>query len=402
MTPANTIIGTGIAAGLATGSSRISMVDALRGWALLGLFLVHCVERFQLYGLALWNDASLSWIFFLFGGKSYALFAMLFGFSFATIMGNERKRGGDFTWRFVWRLVLLLGFGTLHAMLYRGEILQVLAVVGLLLIPFDRVKSDRVLLVLAALAFLQLPHFVRLLAAEAGQGWALASPLYFTAGDLRTLSEGTFWQATVDNITGGTVAKWSYYLEAGRVTQIVGLFFVGMVAQRRGWLAEAGAHKGALLAVAAAGGLVWAFGPGLAGWLTGDPGSPAGQRLAQQIGNLWGQLGGTAVHAAVFALVWHSPLRVLVGWLAAPGRMTLTLYIGQSLIGTTLLFGWGFGLWNAFSPTVMMLGGIVLYGLQAVFAALWFRRYRFGPLEWIWRAATRGTWAMGNRQPKPA
>lgn len=385
-----------------TPAGRISMVDGLRGWALLGLFLVHCVERFELYWLAPWNDASLSWVFFLFGGKAYALFALLFGFSFATIMGNERKRGGDFTWRFVWRLVLLLGFGTLHAMIYRGEILQVLAVVGLLLIPFDRVKSDRVLLLLAALAFVQIPLFVRLVAAEAGQGWALANPLYFGSGDLRTLSEGTFWQATVDNITGGTVAKWSYYLEAGRVTQIVGLFFVGMVAQRRDWLATAGTHRGACVAVLVAGALLWTFGMNLAALVIGDPATPAGQRIDGQIGGLWAALGGTAVHAALFALIWHSPLHRLVGWLAAPGRMTLTLYLGQSVLGATLLFGWGFGLWHAFSPTVMMLGGIALYGLQALFAALWFRRYRFGPLEWLWRAATRGTWAMGNRLQNPA
>jgi uncharacterized protein len=386
-----------------TVSGRISMIDALRGWALLGLFLVHCVERFELYWLQPWNDASLSWVFYIFGGKSYALFAMLFGFSFATIMDNERKRGGDFTWRFVWRLVLLLGFGTLHALIYRGEILQVLAVVGLLLIPFDRVKSDRVLLVLAALAFLQIPLFVRMLAAGAGQGWALASPLYFTAGDLTTLSEGTFWQATVDNITGGTLAKWSYYLESGRVMQIVGLFLVGMVAQRRGWLATAGEHRGRLVALAVAGAVLWNAGPHLAALVIGDPGNPAGLRMKGQVAGLWAALGGTTVHAALFALVWHSPLRGAVGWLAAPGRMTLTLYIGQSVLGATLLFGWGFGLWNAFSPTVMMLGGIALFAAQALFARLWFDRYRFGPLEWVWRAATRGTWSMGNKvNPEPA
>ena len=99
---------------------------------------------------------------------------------------------------------------------------------------------------------------------------------------------------------------------------------------------------------------------------------------------------GTVVHAAVFALLWHSPLRLAVSWLAAPGRMTLTLYIGQSLLGASLLFGWGFGLWNAFSPTVMMLGGIALFAAQALFAKLWFDRYRFGPLEWVWRWLTYG------------
>jgi uncharacterized protein len=381
--------------------SRISMVDALRGWALLGLFLVHCVERFGLYGVETWNDETLRAVFFVFGGKSYAVFALLYGFSFATIMGNARLRGTDFTGRFVWRLALLLGFGTLHAAVFRGEILQVLAVVGLLLVPFDRVKSDKVLLALAALSFVQLPLLARLLAAEAGQGWALANPLYFTAGDLSTLTQGTWWQATWDNLTGGSLAKWSYYLEAGRVMQIVGLFFVGMVAQRRQWLAKAGHHRWTCLALAVAGALLWATGQELAGLLLGDPASVAGVRMKSQIGGLWGALGGTAVHVAVFALVFHSPLRVLVSWLAAPGKMTLTLYIGQSLLMAPLLYGWGLGLWHTFSPTAMAVGGLALYGAQALYARWWFARFRFGPLEWLWRAATRGTWSMPMRLDPP-
>ena len=115
-------------------SNRIDMVDALRGYALLGLFLVHCVERFELYWLEPqpggWFDITMA----LFAGKSFAIFALLFGFSFATIMANERTRGGDFTWRFAWRLALLFVIGTLHALIYRGDILQVLAAVGLILI----------------------------------------------------------------------------------------------------------------------------------------------------------------------------------------------------------------------------------------------------------------------------
>ena len=142
-------------------TNRVDMVDALRGFALLGLFLVHCVERWELYWLSPMPDPWSEAVMALFAGKAFAIFALLFGFSFATIMANERARGGDFTWRFAWRLLLLLAIGTLHVVLYRGDVLQVLAVVGLLLIPFDRVRSDRVLLILAALAFLQLPLWLR-------------------------------------------------------------------------------------------------------------------------------------------------------------------------------------------------------------------------------------------------
>src|SRR5687767_445305 len=161
-----------------TATDRVDLVDALRGFALLGLFMVHCVERFELYWLDPRPDAWFDAVFALFSGKAYAIFALLFGFSFATIMANERARGGDFTCRFVWRLGLLFLIGTLHGLIYRGDILQVLAAIGLLLIPFDRVKPDRVVLIVAALLFVQVPLLFR--AWGATQGWTTASPLFWT------------------------------------------------------------------------------------------------------------------------------------------------------------------------------------------------------------------------------
>ncbi|WP_160770612.1 DUF418 domain-containing protein [Alteraurantiacibacter buctensis] len=378
-------------------NGRISMVDALRGWALLGLFLVHCVERFALYRLEPWNDDTLRLIFALFGSKSFALFAMLFGFSFATIMGNARARGTDFTGRFIWRLVLLLGFGTLHVALFRGEILQLLAVVGLLMIPFDRVKSDRVLLAVAMVAFLQVPLLARMVGAALGQGWA-AMPLFpAPPDDLTTLTTGTFWQATWENLTRGNVVKWSFYIERGRAMQIVGLFLVGMVIQRRGWLARADRHRLGWGLVLLGGGALGLLGRDLA-LLVADllPGLP-GDRHAANAGMMWSMLGWTAVHAAVFVFAWQTPVQRLLGWLAAPGRMTLTLYIGQSVLMAPLLYGWGLGLWDAFNPTVMALAGLVLFALQALAARWWFARFRYGPMEWLWRAGTLGTWAVPNR-----
>ena len=67
-------------------SRRVTMVDALRGWALLGLFLVHCVEMFELHWLDPRPDPWFDAVFAVFSGKAFAIFALLFGFGFATIM----------------------------------------------------------------------------------------------------------------------------------------------------------------------------------------------------------------------------------------------------------------------------------------------------------------------------
>jgi uncharacterized protein len=372
--------------------NRISLVDALRGYALLGLFLVHCVERFEVFWLAPQFDAWHEWVFNLFAGKAFAIFALLFGFGFATIMANERARGTDFTWRFVWRLVLLLAFGTFHVVFYRGDILQVLAVVGLIMVPFDRLRSDRVLLVLAALAFLQLPLLLRWWAAGQGQAWALAQPLYFTWGSLPTLAEGSFWAVALDNLGPGTVGKWSFYLETGRVIEIAGLFLVGMVIQRRGWFEEARQHARLWFGVLVGSAVLWYLVIRLAPMVLPPEGGPdmVRQSLVWAT-DQWSGLAAMGVQVAGFVLLWLTPLRKLLGVFAAPGRMTLTLYIGQSIIAAPLFYGYGLGLWNQLSNAEVVLWGLAAFAAQVVLAAAWFRFYRYGPLEWLWRAGTRTT-----------
>lgn len=374
-------------------NSRIEMVDALRGFALLGLFLVHCLERFELYWLAPAPDPWFDWVMALFAGKSFAIFALLFGFGFATIMANERGRGGDFAWRFAWRLVLLLAFGTAHVFFYRGDILQVLAIIGLLLIPFDRIRSDRLLLVLAALAFLQLPLWLRWWAAGHGAEWAVAAPLYFTWGDLQTLAEGSAIAVALDNLGPGTVGKWSFYLETGRVTEIAGLFLAGMVLHRRRLFLDAAQHRGTWLAIAAVSGVLW----GLANAAPAAFGTEAQRQSADWLLAQARNLPAMAFQVGVFVLLWQSPVRRLLATLAPAGRMTLTLYIGQSILGVLLFYGYGLDLWDKVSNAEAVLWGIAAFAVQMAMAAWWFRRFRYGPLEWLWRAGTRTTLAVPLR-----
>ena len=373
---------------------RVTMVDALRGWALLGLFLVHCVERFELYWLNPEPDAWFDAVFAIFAGKAFAIFALLFGFGFATIMGNERMRGGDFTVRFAWRLVLLLAIGTLHALVYRGDILQVLALVGLLLIPFDRVKSNAVLLAIAALLFAQVPLLWRAVAAEGGAAWAQASAVFAGDSGLAVLATGSLGQMLAVNAGPGMVAKWSFYIETGRVVEIAGLFLVGMMIQRRGLFAEAERHKRLWLGVLGVSLLAW-VGVSWAEPRILPPWPPESAPMVRQnwewATGQWRALAATGVHVSAFVLLWHSAARPLLGWLAAPGRMTLTLYVGQSLVCVPLFYGWGLGLYDDLSHAGTVLWGLALFAGQVLFAKEWFRRYRYGPLEWVWRAGMRMT-----------
>jgi uncharacterized protein len=136
--------------------NRIELIDALRGYALMGLFLIHMVEYFELYWANPIPSAVNSSLFFLFGGKAYAMFGLLFGVSFYILMEGQARRGVDFRLQFVWRLMVLLFLGYLHSLVYGGDILTVLALTGLILVPLYRWGNASLLLV-AALFVLQGP-----------------------------------------------------------------------------------------------------------------------------------------------------------------------------------------------------------------------------------------------------
>ncbi len=80
--------------------------------------------------------------------------------------------------------------------------------------------------------------------------------------------------------------------------------------------------------------------------------------------------------------------------LALVGRMALTNYLLQTLIGSLLFFGYGLGLQSTSQLWVACLLSLPIYGLQVAFSAWWLARFRFGPVEWAWRSLT-----LGQRQP---
>lgn len=108
--------------------ARVDVADVLRGLSVLGIILLHSIEHFNFYSFpdtssqsaflnftdkAIWNG-----LFFLLGGKAYAIFAMLFGFSFFIQDDNQRMKGNDFRKRFCWRLLLLFIIGNINAMFF--------------------------------------------------------------------------------------------------------------------------------------------------------------------------------------------------------------------------------------------------------------------------------------------
>jgi uncharacterized protein len=390
--------------GIETRAERLDLVDALRGFALLGLFLVHCVELFELYWAHPVEGPVFDWVFGLFAGKSYALFALCFGLSFFLIMDSASRRGVDFRGRFAWRLILLLLIGILHGLIYRGDILQILALTGLAMLLFDRIRNNRLLIALGILCFLQIPLFVRAWAAAQGADWAVQAPLFMQDDTMAALTGGSFADALRVNLVDGQILKWSYYVETGRLVQIIGLFILGLVLGRTGFFTAPERHRRtrrAVLVVAAVlGALLWLEGPALLDFVAAE-GSAARPHLGWAL-DCWTNLAILTVEVLLFIELYETAARPLLRLLAAPGRMTLTLYVGQSLVFVPIFYGFGLGLHDDLSLAQSLWIGIVAFAAQILFAHWWFRHFFYGPLEWLWRAATRTSFDIPFRRTKPS
>jgi uncharacterized protein len=370
---------------------RIARVDALRGYALMGLFLVHMVEYYELYWAAPKPGPVHDIVFGLFAGKTFSLLALCFGFSFWVMMEGAARRGSDFSLRFAWRLVLLVAIGWLHALVYRGDIIVTLALAGFVLIPLNRIGSNRLLAWLAAFFFLQPLLLVRLAAALNGEAWALQPPGFFTDPAMPVYLNGSLGDMLAVNLWTGQVPKFHYYWETGRASQILGLFLTGLLLGRTGFFADPEPYRRPRLIALAGFGLLAAAiqlgGSTLAALLGVAPNTPQALALDFLLSSYQG-LALTAVSALLFIALWQSRAGSILQPLVPFGRMTLTFYVGQSLVFVPVFYGFGLALYRSLGQAEALALGILAVALQMAVARFWLARFAYGPLEWLWRALT--------------
>ena len=389
-------------------SGRIEMVDALRGFALSGLFLVHMLESYELYWSHPQKSGVVDTVFLLFMGKSFSLLALCFGFSFYILMERAAARGHDFSKRFAWRLLVLEGIGWLHALVYRGDIIQLLAAMGLVLLLAHRVKDNRWLIAAAVPCLVNLPQIVRLIAAANGAAWASTTPHSWTDPAMQVYLSGDIWSTFQANLTVGQMPKWWFFIESGRILQILGLYLIGLVLGRIGFFARPQDFaKGRNIALALAvlvGGLAWWFRQPFLHWVP-TLGYPVGVAWAAEglVGNVI-ELAGTTIWLTLVIAAWQGPLRRLMMPLVPLGRMTLTFYIAQSIVFVPLFYAYGFGLHDDLDPAARLGLALGALAAQMVIAHFWLRHFHYGPIEWVWRALTylRRDMPFRKRPAKPA
>lgn len=378
--------------------ARVEVADVLRGLAVMGIILLHSIEHFNFYSfpdtagqsawLAFTDKAVWDGLFFLLGGKAYAVFALLFGFSYFIQYDNQRMRGHDFRLRFCWRLILLFLIGNLNAMFFTAEVLVLYSLVGFIL-PLTCKMKDKWIFVLACILLIQpLPLYYTL---RACFDPAFVTPALPT-GDLwgatfEVQSHDTFWETVRVNLWEGQLASLAWAWDNGRVFQTAALFLLGFLAGKRGlFLKENLKIWNKVLC-----GSLLAFFPlyGLGNMLPGFIDNPSIRTpLLLIIFSLYKFAFMLLLVSAILFAYYRTRLQRRLAQIVPYGRMSLTNYITQSIFGSLLFYNWGFGLHDDLGITASFLTGILLFILQFSFCRWWMAHHSHGPMEYLWKRAT--------------
>lgn len=385
---------------------RIDAADVLRGFAVMAIILLHSIEHFNFYsfpdtaGQGAWLDftdrAIWDGLFFAFGGKAYAIFALLFGFSFFIQHDNQRLRGRDFRGRFAWRLLMLLIIGQFNAAFFTGEILVLYALVGFILIPVCRL-STRLLVALAAILVAQPVCIYQVIRACADPSYTIASldtAAYWNA-TFQAQSSGTFLETVRVNLWEGQLASLAWAWDHGRVFQTAGLFIAGMLVGRQGWFNERNLGRwGRVLAVA-----LCAFFPlygldNMAGRFIENTNILTPLKIIlSSLANLSFML--ILVSGILFAYYRTTRLGRILGHLRPYGRMSMTNYVAQGIIGSALFYNWGLHLQLGITASVFV--GVAIFAVQLVVCTVWVRHHSHGPLEYLWKRVTWLEWPFRRK-----
>lgn len=380
-------------------NTRIDVADILRGIAIGGIILIHFIEQLNFYNFpeptspfwAALNQGVWDTVFFLLAGKMYAIFAMLFGLSFFIQHDNQAQKGIDFRPRFFWRMILLFCFGLFDLLFYNGDILCVYAACGVLIIPLIR-ASDKVLKWIAILMLIQPIELIYIILGAIDPS---TPPLNLGSGQhfgalFVAQGGGSIIDVAVAGIKHGLPINFFWAIENGRLTQTVFFFIIGILLGRRRLFYNEGENlkfwKKVLIVSAVATAVLIPL-------YYKIPGLFETRCISKSLNvmlNMWKNLAMMLIIVSGTTLLFYQT--TAKNWLikiAPYGKMSLTNYLTQSIVGGFIFYNWGLGLFRYCGHTVSFLLGICMIILQYLFCTWWLKSHKRGPFEELW---SRLTW----------
>lgn len=394
-------------------NERADILDILRGLALLGVMLDNLfgftgwgfLTQPQREALPTWpTDAILGFVEQSFiNGKFYSLFSLLFGIGFSIILIRNVQKGINPLKIFYRRLLILLIIGAGHLfLLWEGDILFLYALIGMLL-PLFRKCSDKTLLTwVVVLIVSPLLFDVSSILFHYKNGNILEEMAKLIDKKTGIPLDDSFnqylyrksdaWQHWRNWQASGFLYRYSDLLDSNRIPKVLGMFLLGFYAGRNMIYNNLENYSFLFKQLRR-----WGFIIGIPAALACTYFEIFGKRIPNPMGLAHTFFYAISVvplslaYTSVVCLRWtnkkgNSRLR----FLAPVGRMALTNYLLQTIIGITLYYGIGFNLGGNIGPAYFIPIGLCVYALQIAYSNWWFKLFNYGPMEWIWRQLTYG------------
>ena len=370
-----------------TTDDRLHTLDILRGLALFGMILVHFHQKMRIEVTGL--EDLIGWGVWIFvEQKAWGIFAFLFGVGFAVLLRRLEARNAPVLPIYLRRLAGLALFGLIAQVGFGFHILLEYAAWGLVLLLIRHWSTPAVLATAAIAAW---PGRSRAALTALYAWWTGASSPAPVSDPLRQAAEAAAQNADYLTLLS---ARWALFVDRlphGWHDLLpdtnLALFCLGLLAVRHGILDQPLRHRRLIIGWMTFGALAWA-----AHWLVLRnlpelPIAGATWPVSQGLGLLNEQwLCLTYIGAVVLLLAYRPAWTRRLRAFGAAGRMALTNYMLQVAVLDALASGYGLRL--KLRPAAYVLAAVLLFSAEAAFSTAWLKRYRFGPLEWLWRMIT--------------
>ncbi len=383
-------------------ASRIHQIDILRGVALFGILIVnvfgyhasfyHFGEFYQGLEDPL-QRTIFTWMVNLGSDKFIFMFSMLFGFGLWMLENKFAHQQSKFKAFFIRRMLWLCGFGMLHILLlWAGDILLIYGILGLVLF-FIRKLKPKALITLSIFFYFFTAFYLTVRIYLPGLPDPMSTLTSLSMDEIMEIySTGSIFEITRCRINEFVVFRninLLYYMP-----KVLALFIFGYVAGKQRVLEiinKSRIRSMLLTLVFLTTGLVFILRLENILYFFTKPVTNAVMPVyigIYELGNLFMGLG----YLLTILVIANSRVgENMLGILKYAGRMPLTNYLLQSLIFTTIFYGYGFGLFGSIAPSNFLIWALIVFVIQVIISKVWLKRFRFGPLELLWRKLSYGS-----------
>ena len=367
---------------------RTAIIDILRGWSLLGVVIVNYSIFYNLgiesngHSEGGLTKTLMGTVQILFGSKSWTLLSFLFGYGFSILIKNIKAKGINHVSFFSRRMIWLFIIGLVNSSFYFGDILKDYALLGLALLIFQNVSSKNLLYFIFGLLLLDPLMNAWLVSHRTTSEFASLTDhlsMYKSYNVLSVLSFGLWGSWKIFTLP---------FIYNVRLIMLT-CFLIGMALQKVNFLERLQEN---IKFIKQAFWYSWLLIVFLFVFFVID------QSLKLNIGNYYYVLNWftlavtTIITTSICWLYYSSRCQTFFKGLQLYGKMTLTNYISQNMIGLLLFSGFGFGLLNRLPYSYYLMIALLIYGCQIYFSRWWLSKYNFGPIEWLWRCLTYRAW----------